>query len=108
VWRNLSGARYWNDFHVTAGPIEESARDVRERSRDSSAGDVIDAVDTTLVASRNHESASAEIEVESSVKLAFRFADEIPAGDAGIGCTIRDELWNVLGSDEDCLELSTQ
>src|SRR5260221_589059 len=52
--------------------------------------------------------AATELEVEQRHDVALRLRDQIPAGHAEIGGAIRNELRDVGGTDEDCLEDSAE
>ena len=47
-------------------------------------------------------------QVEQHLQGAVGLADQVPAGHAGIGGVVRHELRDVLGSNEDRLELASQ
>ena len=55
-----------------------------------------------------HQPAAAELKIEQGLEPSLAFLYQIPAGDAGVGCAVRHEFGNVLGVDEEGLELAAQ
>src|SRR5207237_7827343 len=88
---------------------EELGSQGRENSRD--LGAVPNSRDRARIAfflGGDNDTTFAEAEVEQIDDISLRFADEIPAGHAGVGRTVRDELRDVGRPDEDRLELAAQ
>ena len=61
-----------------------------------------------VIARGGDETTLAEAEVEAPLNGASRLADQVPAGDSDIGDAVGDELRDVLGADEQRLELAAQ
>ena len=65
--------------------------------------------DAAVVARRDDEAAARRSRGRASTSsVALGLADEIPAGDAGVGRAVGDELGDVLRADEDRLELAAE
>jgi hypothetical protein len=108
VWGNLGGAGDWNHFDGAAGSIEEPPSHARKHGGYPSADNLIDPFYPAILARGDDEPAATEIEIQAHIEITLGLTDEVPSGNARVRCTIGDKLRDILGTNENRLELAAE
>ena len=107
MWCNLRGAGNRNDFDICLALCKEASGDPRKDRRYAHAvPDVVERKNAAILSRRDGQPAAAELEIRELVQFPPRLLNQIVAGHARIGSAVGDKLRDVLGPDEEGLELT--